>query len=417
MSSHGQISQPATIPLISTATEPNTRRQRVSRIDAIAEHLMPGSCSESAYLQEIVCYCMWLNLIACHVANITPKYFENSTRYPYFAQRINPLLSEIEARLSKELSDEIYQTHAKAHIMEVTKLMDKRQLYKFLEDNRTVRFFKTLIHVQTAFVEDLRNLSDLFWSPMISSLRGTCRISRHNDQRGYSEIYSEIATLNEERLIVLLNLLRALRNAIGVAGESKKINPALLQTLKRQLQMFDSDSLYAQACFLVNWESPQEPCLVQDTSGKWWTVPLTAENDASAPQNAFSAYPHGQNMRSTLTVIVPIMSLLSIFPAVVAWMHGETALGNTHDSNFWQAISNSIMHLLGLLTFVWPTWKHTRLSQLTWSWIWILAGFSAICSVGSIPLYLKVSPTWSFSVSFAAVLAQAVVQLRVINVI
>jgi hypothetical protein len=73
------------------------------------------------------------------------------------------------------------------------------------------------------------------------------------------------------------------------------------------------------------------------------------------------------------------------------------------------------MQLLGLLTFIWPTLSHPRLSTLTWFWIWVLAAFSAMCAILSIPLFLVVSSTWSFIVGFAGSLAQAIVQLQVIN--
>lgn len=75
------------------------------------------------------------------------------------------------------------------------------------------------------------------------------------------------------------------------------------------------------------------------------------------------------------------------------------------------------MQLLGLVTFIWPTLSHPRLFRLAWFWIWVLAGFSAVCSLLSIVLYLAVSNTWSFVVGFAGVVAQAIVQLQVINAI
>ena len=123
------------------------------------------------------------------------------------------------------------------------------------------------------------------------------------------------------------------------------------------------------------------------------------------------------NMQSTLTFIVPTVSLLAIIPATLAWRHGESAPGSTYDSNFWQAISSSIMQLLSLVTFIWPTWSNPRLSQLTWFWISLLAGFSATCAIVSVPVYLVFPTTWSFVVAFSGVLAQAVVLLQVVNAI
>jgi hypothetical protein len=120
-------------------------------------------------------------------------------------------------------------------------------------------------------------------------------------------------------------------------------------------------------------------------------------------------------MRSSLNFIVPTVSLLSVIPAALAWGHGATEPGAPTDSDFYQAITGSTLQLLGLVTFIWPTLSHPRLSLLTWFWIWILAGFSALCALVSVLLYLFLSTTWSFVIAFAGVVAQAVVQLQVIN--
>lgn len=123
------------------------------------------------------------------------------------------------------------------------------------------------------------------------------------------------------------------------------------------------------------------------------------------------------SMQSTLTFILPTVSLLAIIPATLAWRHGESAPGSTHDSNFWQAVSSSIMQLLSLVIFIWPTSSNPRLSQLTWFWIWLLAGFSATCAIVSVPVYLVYPTIWSFVVAFAGVLAQAVVLLQFVSAV
>jgi hypothetical protein len=146
--------------------------------------------------------------------------------------------------------------------------------------------------------------------------------------------------------------------------------------------------------------------------------------DAMRPVNSSIVSPespastsHAEQMRSTLTFVVPIVSLLSFIPAAIAWKHGDTAVGTAHDSDFWQTVSSSILQLLSLITFIWPTLKDPGLSQLTWVWIWMLAGFSAICAIISVPVYLVEPTILSFVISFAGNLAQAVVQLQVVNAI
>ena len=137
----------------------------------------------------------------------------------------------------------------------------------------------------------------------------------------------------------------------------------------------------------------------------------------SAASNETPDKPKVENMRVTLTFIVPVVSLLATVPAFIAWIYRESAPGSTHDSNFWQAISSSIMQLLSLVTFMWPRLSNPRLSQLTWFWIWLLAGFSATCAIVSVPVYLVYPTIWSFVVAFAGVLAQAVVLLQFVSAV
>jgi len=133
------------------------------------------------------------------------------------------------------------------------------------------------------------------------------------------------------------------------------------------------------------------------------------------PASAAIAYPKPSTMHSSLLVIVPAVSLLSVIPAAFAWTHGSNHPGITADPDFYQAVAGAMMQLLGLLTFIWPTLSHPRLCAMAWIWIWVLAAFSAMCAILSIPLFLAVSNKRSFGVAFAGVLAQAIVQLQVIN--
>jgi len=99
----------------------------------------------------------------------------------------------------------------------------------------------------------------------------------------------------------------------------------------------------------------------------------------------------------------------------LAWTHGSSHTGTTTNPDFYQAIAGAMMQLFGLLTFVWPTLSYPRLCAMAWIWIWVLAAFSTVCAVLSIPLFLAMSSTWIFVIEFAGVLAQAIVQLQVIN--
>ena len=114
---------------------------------------------------------------------------------------------------------------------------------------------------------------------------------------------------------------------------------------------------------------------------------------AQTPSTAVQAYPTSPTMRSTLNFIVPTLSLLAVIPAALAWRYDSNRRGSIRDSEFYQIIAGSTMQLLGLVTFVWPTLSHPRLSNLTWIWIWNLAGFSAICALLNIVFYVTMSST------------------------
>lgn len=120
-------------------------------------------------------------------------------------------------------------------------------------------------------------------------------------------------------------------------------------------------------------------------------------------------------MRSSLNCIVPVVSLVSVIPAALAWKYGMAEKVTLSDPNFYQTISGSILQLLSLGTFIWPTLDHPRLSRLNWIWIWILAGFSALCALMSPFLYWSLSTTWSFVVSVIGAILQAVIQLQVVK--
>lgn len=120
-------------------------------------------------------------------------------------------------------------------------------------------------------------------------------------------------------------------------------------------------------------------------------------------------------MRSSLNFIVPIVSLVSVIPAALAWKYGIMEKVTFTDPNFYQAIAGSVLQLLSLVTFIWPTLSHPRLSRLNWVWIWILAGCSTLCALTSPLLYWFFSTTWSFLISFIGAIFQAVIQLQLIN--
>ncbi|PVH97893.1 hypothetical protein DM02DRAFT_616196 [Periconia macrospinosa] len=137
-----------------------------------------------------------------------------------------------------------------------------------------------------------------------------------------------------------------------------------------------------------------------------------SKHDIALSDKVAYAYASGGKTRSALAFIVPTIMLSSIIPAALAWGRGDTVAGSTGDSSFWQAVSNSTLQLLSLILLIWPAIKDPRLSQVTWIWIWVLAVFSATCTIAYVPVYLVAPAIWSFSISFTGMLAQSVVQLQ-----
>lgn len=129
-----------------------------------------------------------------------------------------------------------------------------------------------------------------------------------------------------------------------------------------------------------------------------------------------TAYPDQRAVQSNLNFIVPAVLLLSIIPAALAWTHGKEEQGSSNDSDFYQAIAESILQILSIAIFIWLTLSHPRLSLFSWFWIWLAAGFSILCALLSIIFYVYLpSTSWSFTIAFAGAVAQVIVQLQVVN--
>jgi uncharacterized membrane protein len=154
----------------------------------------------------------------------------------------------------------------------------------------------------------------------------------------------------------------------------------------------------------------------RNTSAETQALEFDSMDTPDSSIKVFDAYPIPAAMRSSLSVIVPTVSFLSVIPAVLAWIHSANGSPGAHaDSAFYQTITSSVLQLLSILTFVWPTMRESRLSRTNRYWIRVLAGISAVCAILSVPLYLYLPTIWSFVLAFVGAIAQAIVQLQVIN--
>ena len=384
-----------------------------------------------------MCYNIWVDLIGFHISNATENQFYNSPRYPYFASRMRAGLSEELLIIFDDLNDAVYDLGAKKRIMDFVQAMSYEGSVAYLETCGSARFYKAMMNNQICLIEDLRVLAHgtgesvgiQRWcktSYMVGSQWGRTYSKPESDAA-----YDRFTSLNEDRLVFLLNILRKLRASIAVVASERHPPEVLLTTLRLRLQVFDQGDLYMRACSTVSWASPQKSQFLAN-SETWWLVThyksrvkpdmqrdttSNSNHDAALPDKVAYAYPLGKKTRSTLTFIVPTIMLFSAIPAAIAWKRDDSITGTTRDSNFWQAVSSSMLQLLSLITFIWPAMKDPQLPQITRVWIWVLSVFSATCTVANVPVYLVAPTIWSFLISFIGALAQSVVQLQVVNAI
>ncbi|KAH7084318.1 hypothetical protein FB567DRAFT_79424 [Paraphoma chrysanthemicola] len=402
---------------------PNMRKRRSGRtyvINNLLEGLTKPLHTHLKYIHEVLCYNIWVDLIGLHISNATEDQFRNSSRYPYFALRMRAGLPEELLKISEELDDTIYDLRAKDHIMKFVQTMAFEDAVTYLDNCDSARFYRDMMNNQICFVKDLRVLAH--GTNETAKIERSCHVTHMRTSQGFSKwtgepreaVYSHFTSLNENRLIFLLKILREFRASIAVAASAGHVPFDVLSKLRLRLREFDQRGLYSLACSIVAWASPEESQFVAD-SKTWWDTSSAGKHGAALPEKVAHAYASGEKTRSTLTFIVPTIMLISVIPAAVAWRRDDSVTGTTGDSNFWQAVSSSTLQLLSLITFIWPAMKDPRLSQITWVWIWVLAGFSATCTIAHVPVYLVAPTIWSFVISFVGALAQSIVQLQVVN--
>ncbi|KAH7371350.1 hypothetical protein BKA66DRAFT_611386 [Pyrenochaeta sp. MPI-SDFR-AT-0127] len=408
------------------------RRRRVNgqRPDGLPHLATSKPSRDDAKLEsihEIVCYIVWVQIIGLEIARYGCKHtsLDRLTDRPVIRANIIKRNLKSEGVMIADSIKGLDWPQAMNRIMEYVKTMDMDTALTFIEG----RWAKSMY---VGMIDTLKHLSEFCnkgYSEYISSRAKGCEESTYH---GYIDKIEWLASPSTEvvvrwvdmdvnetyrQLVTLLQVLQALRDSIGKAAEKSHLTQLALEGLRRKFKDLESED-YHEICIMTRKNLPYEKCLVDLTSERWWDIRSGSKEDDMKPVDTASrANLPTPAMRYTLSFLVPTVCLLAIGPATLAWRYGETRQGKASESDFYQAVSSSVMQLLGLITFIWPTLHNPRLSQLAWIWIWLLAGLSALCAVVSIPLYLTASPTWSFIVAFAGVLAQAIVQLQVINAI
>ncbi|PVH97894.1 hypothetical protein DM02DRAFT_730269, partial [Periconia macrospinosa] len=246
---------------------PNGRKRRNGRTYAIInliEGLARPSYIQLTRIREVICYSIWVDLIGFHVSNATEDQFHNSQRYPYFASRMRVGLSEELLKIYEDLNDAIYDLKAKDHIMVFVQKMTYEGSIAYLKTCGSARFYREIMKNQICFVQDMRLLAhgtdegariqrSCITEYMVKSLGFSSRSSQN-----VKAAHNHFTSLNEDRLIFLLKILRELRASIAVAAPAGHLPHDLLETLRLRLREFDQRGLYSLACSTVAWASPEE---------------------------------------------------------------------------------------------------------------------------------------------------------------
>ncbi|KAF2497257.1 hypothetical protein BU16DRAFT_526278 [Lophium mytilinum] len=221
------------------------------------------------------------------------------------------------------------------------------------------------------------------------------------------------------KLRAIVRKCRALRNCIASAHDNGSLSASDMLVLKEKMEALDEN--FADVCAEIG-----EPAvhLIKPSALRWWEPEQQPEKtvmDEPTPATTFAAQnttePPNLALASTLLFIVPATCLLSCIPTAIAWIH--TAPGPaprpTLDPNFYQLLSSSALQLLSLLTLVWPLMFHAELARMSWVWTWVLAGTSACSTIAAVFFYVWLSMAWSWVLSFAGSVAQALVVLQVVR--
>jgi hypothetical protein len=110
------------------------------------------------------------------------------------------------------------------------------------------------------------------------------------------------------------------------------------------------------------------------------------------PPRAVDAYP--AQLPSLNFMLFNFFFLASI-PAWLCFSATPVGPGSHFDANFYQLLSSNVLQVLSIVTLLWPTIFHARLSRMAWLWSWVLAGISLVCVVLSMVIYLAASVRWS----------------------
>ena len=115
-----------------------------------------------------------------------------------------------------------------------------------------------------------------------------------------------------------------------------------------------------------------------------------------------------------LNILILTLCFFTSIPAYLCSSSTPLSPGSSINATFYQLLSVDVLQILSVVTLLWPTVFHARLSRMAWFWTWALAGITTICAVLSVVLYLFVSVGWSGLLGFLGEASMCVVSLMLI---
>lgn len=134
------------------------------------------------------------------------------------------------------------------------------------------------------------------------------------------------------------------------------------------------------------------------------------------PPHAVDHYPITLqlNFLPTLNILILTLCFFASIPAYLCFSSTPPGHGASTDANFYQLLSGGVLQILSIVTLLWPTVFHARLSRIAWFWTWAMAGLATVCAGLSMIFYLRVSVGWSGLLGFLGEASMGMVSLMLI---
>jgi hypothetical protein len=335
-------------------------------------------------------------------------------------------------------SPELYHSQPLPALREYLDAKSERQLFTAIMNSSTKTFYTRLMLKRISKVLEqkaIHNYATQHLERAFEESQGLLIMQRPVSRGEYLVRLVHGLTESRVRLRAVIREARLFRDNIGEAFRAEGLNASALELLRGKLEALNE--YYDEAYQELRGEEVPE-MLMDSRRTQFWYTPLheltkpalliSTPADApyrdphphtpppTPPAHAVDAYPLTSqlNFLPTLTILILAFSFVASILAYLCFSSTPPGHGSPTDAGFYQLLSGFVLQLLGIVTLLWPTVFHARLSGMAWFWTWVLAGTAAICAVLSILLYLGVSVGWSGLLAFLGQASMGAVSLMLI---